>query len=125
MPPPPRKPTSPRIERGGGDVENDPERLQGTQAKVKIPAVSRERTGEAVDDPEQRKGTQAKIEGSRSQAAAPQEADEDAEESSDGGKQTRAEPRASRSPSNWEAPPGRMSREARAPKVPLGTGVDY
>jgi pSer/pThr/pTyr-binding forkhead associated (FHA) protein len=82
--PPPSKPRPPTIERGGGDSEDDPERLQGTQQKVPLsrggkaalgddperhqrteakvkPPVSRGRTGELADDPERLQGTQQKL----------------------------------------------------------------
>ncbi|MBS1151559.1 MAG: hypothetical protein H6Q89_3257, partial [Myxococcaceae bacterium] len=63
MAPPPSK-RSPAVERGGKDAENDPERLQGTQAKIKVPSVAR--GSRAVDraadeDPEVSKHTQAKV----------------------------------------------------------------
>ena len=57
MPPPPKRPS---VVRGGGDVENDPERNSRTQAKVRVPTVERggARRG---DDPERNSRTLAKV----------------------------------------------------------------
>src|SRR5437868_1367155 len=61
--PPPSKPRPSTVERGGAPAEDDPERNQHTQAKIKVPdapKVSRG-SGPISDDPERNQGTQAQI----------------------------------------------------------------
>lgn len=133
MPPPPSKRT-PAVARGGKDAEDDPERLQGTQAKIKVPAESSVSRGSKqldAEDPEQAKHTQARIKMSRSSSSvssvsrggAPVEDDPEL------AKHTQAKMKAAkgeaRKSSNWDAPPGKMSREQQAADPEYQTGSGY
>ncbi len=127
MPPPPSK-RSPAVVRGGKDAENDPERLQGTQAKIKVPPVARG-GGDAEADPEVSKHTQAKVK--IPSAARPAVSrgggmvDDDPERSHNTQAKIKAQP-GKRKGSNWEAPPGKMSRELEKPSGPeYETGSAY
>ncbi len=114
---PPEK--RPGVERGGKSVEDDPERNQGTQAKVRIPTVERGGKG-GEDDPEANKGTQARLRAAGGPAVerGGKGGEDDPERNQ--GTQARAKmppPRKSRGAAkgeeDWEAPPGRMSREQK------------
>ena len=148
MAPPPSK-RSPSVARGGKDAENDPERNQGTQAKIKVPPVSRGSREPAQSDPEISKHTQAKIrvpkeaeedpEVSRhtqAKARLPSKArpsvvrgggdvEDDPERANNTQAKIKAPPEESkRKSSNWDAPPGKMSREQKA-SPEYETGAEY
>ncbi len=125
MPPPPSK-RSPAVERGGKDADNDPERLQGTQAKIKVPAapVSRGSKQHAAD-PEVAKHTQAKVKipvarGGKPVADDPERTNHTQAKIKVAGKEKEA-----RRSSNWEAPPGKMSGEQEKAGPEYETGSAY
>jgi|GEM_PF-705830 len=110
MPPPSKRPA---VERGNRDVENDPEKLQGTQAKIKVARGSRDAA--ADEDPELSKNTQAKMpsvaRGAVSRGQRGKVVEDDPERGHNTEAKIKAQPGKARKQSNWDAPPGKMSGE--------------
>lgn len=145
-----------RPSRGGGNVDDDPERKQGTRASMKRPAVSRGGGNAEEDDPERDAGTRQNLKRSSASTSLPvqrgggdAEADPERQQSTqarakmparggrggseegdperDQGTQARAKQprRRSSGGQDWEAPPGRDSREQRAGGERYSTGSAY
>ncbi len=111
MPPPSKRPA---VERGNRNLENDPEKLQGTQAKIKVARGGVQDAG-ADEDPELSKNTQAKMpsvsRGGVSRGARGKPVEDDPERAHNTEAKIKAQPGKARKQSNWDAPPGKMSGE--------------
>ena len=122
MPPPPSK-RSPAVERGNKDKENDPERLQRTQAKIKVPPAGR-KSRKVAADPEVSRPTEARV---KLPASARPSGSHDADpvENDDPERALSTEAQPKRKGSNWDAPPGKMSREQPRVGPEYETGSAY